>query len=162
MSGVYIPWYGQIDGRKVCKHTRETVAFDTYGTQRQPKVRQITSSQAVYPLPADVNSAAEEYQTGDKQAVHRLLIVVASHYPGRIREFLWNAFRVVSSLYCRLGDNAPAPLAQIKSLSERAEKPPGRMQDSAASTTAAVSLAFSWRKCWHVEGGLRAPSSGIR
>ena len=32
--GVYIPWYAQIDGRMVCKHTstRETVVFNTYGT----------------------------------------------------------------------------------------------------------------------------------
>ena len=32
--------------------------------------RQMTSSQAVYPLPADINSAAENYKNGDKQAVH--------------------------------------------------------------------------------------------
>ena len=109
----------------------------------------MTSSQAVYPLPADINSAAEEYKAGNKQAVHRLLIVVASHYPGRIREFLWNASRAVGSLYCRHGDNAHAGLCHRSRARASAEKSPGRMQDSAASTTAAASPAFSWRKCWH-------------
>ena len=109
--GVYIPWYGQIDGRMVCKHTRETIVFNTYGTQRQPANRQMNSSQAMYTLPADINSPAEEYEAGNKQDVHRLLIVAASHYPERIiREFLWNACRVVGSLYCRHGDNAHAGL----------------------------------------------------
>ena len=110
MFGVYIPWYGQIDGRMVCKHTRETVVFNTYGTQRQSANRQMTFAETVYPPPVDINSAAEEYEAGDKQSVHRLLIVVASHYPGRIREFLWNASRAVGSLYCRHGDNAHAGL----------------------------------------------------
>ena len=35
------------------------------------------------------------------------------------------------------------------------------MQDSAASTTAAVSPVFSWRKSWHAEGGgNQVPESG--
>ena len=103
------------------RYTRQTAVLNTYGTQRQSPNRQMTSSEAVYPLPADINTAAQNYKDGDKQAVHRLLIVVASHHPRRIREFLWNASRAAGSLYCRHGDNAPAPLPQIKSLSERRE-----------------------------------------
>ena len=103
------------------RHTRETAVLNTYGTQRQSPNRQMTSSEAVYPLPADINTAAQNNKAGDRQALHRLLIVVASHHPRSIREFLWNASRAVGSLYCRHGDNAPVPLPQIKSLSERRE-----------------------------------------
>ena len=68
-------------------------------------------------------SVAATYEAGDKQTVHRLLTAVASHHPKRVREFLWDAYRVVGRLYCGHSDDAPGRLLQIKSLSEHREAP---------------------------------------
>ena len=143
------------------KHAGGKSVSHTYGTHRQPAQRHKTSSQAVPPLAADINSAAATYEAGANKVFRRLLTAVASHHPKRIREFLWNASRSISCLCCRHGDDAPGPLPQLKSLSER-KKPPGRIKDAAAFTTVAPSPTFSWRKCSHADGDPRAPSSGTR